>query len=99
MFFYIIPAIILVFLAVVVIRTLAFKSQNTLNEEYDEVSFDKEKAISSLASLVRCKTISRYSHEEEDEAEFQKLEQAGTQHNGDCQEEGVLCRNGTGNAQ
>ena len=73
MFFYIIPAIILVFFAVVVIRTLAFKSQNTLNEEYDEVSFDKEKAISSLASLVCCKTISRYSHEEEDEAEFQKL--------------------------
>ena len=66
-------AALVAFLAVVLIRTLLFVPKENKNKVREEVDFDKDAAISSLAALVRCKTISRYSHDEEDEAEFEKL--------------------------
>ncbi len=66
-------AIIVVFVLVVLVRTLAFqpKAQPALTRE--ELGFDREAAVDALAQLVRCKTISYNDHTLEDEAEFQKL--------------------------
>ena len=70
---YIILGIVAVFLAVVLIRTLAFrpKAQPAISDE--EVSFDKDAAVDALAQLVRCKTISYNDKSLEDDEEFKKL--------------------------
>ena len=69
----VIAALIVVFLAVITVRTLRFtpKPQPRLSQE--EVSFDRDAAVDALAQLVRCKTVSYNDHSLEDEAEFQKL--------------------------
>ena len=69
----IILGIIVAFLAVVLVRTLAFKpkAQPAISEE--KVRFDKDGAVHALAELVKCKTISYYDHSLEDNAEFEKL--------------------------
>ena len=68
-----IAALVVVFLAVVTVRTLRFtpKPQPELSRE--EVRFDRDAAVDALAQLVRCKTVSYNDHSLEDEAEFQKL--------------------------
>ncbi len=73
MFGYLLLAIVLAFLAVVIIRTIRFKPklQPALSDE--EVSFDKDAAVDALAQLVRCKTISYNDRSLEEDAEFQKL--------------------------
>lgn len=69
----VIAALIVVFLAVVTVRTLRFtpKPQPQLSQE--KVSFDRDAAVDALAQLVRCKTVSYNDHSQEDEGEFQKL--------------------------
>ena len=65
--------VILAFVAVIAIRTLRFtpKPQPELSQE--EVTFDKDAAVSALQQLVRCKTVSYNDHSMEDDAEFEKL--------------------------
>ena len=72
-FIYIPLFLVVLFFAVIIIRTIMFKPKKNNKEEAPEVSFDKDAAVSALATLVRCKTVSRYSREEEDDAEFRKL--------------------------
>ena len=69
----VILGIVILFLAVIVIRTLAFrpKAQNTATPE--DVSFDKNRAVTALQQLVQCRTISYNDNTLEDEEEFQKL--------------------------
>ena len=69
----VIAALVVVFLAVVTVRTLRFppKPQPELSRE--EVRFDRDAAVDALAQLVRCKTVSYNDHSLEDESEFQKL--------------------------
>lgn len=65
--------LLVVFLAVIVVRTLRFtpKPQPEISEEvYD---FDKDAAVDALAQLVRCKTVSYNDKTLEDDAEFDKL--------------------------
>lgn len=66
-------AALVAFLAVILIRTLRFTPKMTASQEVLEEKFDKEKAIAALSELVKCKTVSRATHEEEDGAEFEKL--------------------------
>ena len=70
---FIILGIIVAFLAVVLVRTLAFKpkAQPAISEE--KVRFDQDGAVHALAELVKCKTISYYDHSLKDDAEFEKL--------------------------
>ncbi len=70
---FIVLAAILLFLAVVVIRTLNFtpKAQPAVDDEI--IEFDKDRTISALQSLIKCKTISYYDSTLEDDAEFKKL--------------------------
>ncbi|MDO4487669.1 MAG: M20/M25/M40 family metallo-hydrolase [Eubacteriales bacterium] len=73
MFGMIILALVVLFLAVILVRAAMFKPVDSAIQDNDEVKFDKERAIENLQRLVRCKTVSRYNHEEEDDAEFDKL--------------------------
>ncbi len=70
---YIILGIVALLLAVLLIRTVAFrpKAQPPLTGE--AVSFDKDAAVDALQKLVQCKTISYNDRAAEDEAEFRKL--------------------------
>ena len=70
---YIIIGLIALFFAVILIRAAAFnpKPQPPISDE--TVTFDKDAAVSSLAELVKCKTISYNDHTLEDDAEFEKL--------------------------
>jgi len=70
---YIILAIVLVFIIVILARTLAFKPIPEAKKEFEEITFDKDAAINSLAELIKCKTVSNYDHDKEDDAEFEKL--------------------------
>ena len=65
--------ILVLFIAVVLFRTMTFtpKAQPAISNE--EVSFDKDAAVDALAQLVRCKTISYNDKQLEDDAEFDKL--------------------------
>ncbi len=64
---------VILFLAVLLVRTLLFRPQKGVEPTANPVTFDRKKAVESLQALVRCKTVSYYHREEEDEAEFQKL--------------------------
>ena len=66
-------AALVVFLAVVLIRAARFKPPVEKLEAAAEEIFDKDTATYALGELVKCKTVSRYTHEEEDDAEFEKL--------------------------
>ena len=69
----VIALIVLVFLAVVLVRTLRFTPKIQPVTSAEPVEFDREKAISNLAELVKCRTISYSDHSLEDDAEFEKL--------------------------
>jgi len=70
---YILLAIIAVFFAVVLIRTLLFTPKPQPKIDETPVDFDKAAAVDALAQLVRCKTVSYHDHSLEDDAEFEKL--------------------------
>ena len=70
---YAILALVVIFLAVVLIRTAAFKPNPQPEISQEEVTFDKDAAIHNLAELVKCKTISYSDPILEDNAEFEKL--------------------------
>ncbi len=68
-----IAALIALFFAVVIIRTVRFKPKKLSAADETPVNFDRERAANNLAELVRCKTVSRYDSRDEDDAEFDKL--------------------------
>ncbi len=66
-------AAVVLFLAVLLIRTLRFTPKPPVEKlEGDEV-FDKNAAVTNLQQLVRCKTVSYTDPALEDDAEFEKL--------------------------
>ncbi len=73
MFWYIIAAVVVLFLAVILARTFAFKPAAKIPAAFEEIDFDGDTAVNSLAELVRCKTVSNYDPEKEDDREFEKL--------------------------
>ncbi len=73
MILYILLGLVLIFLAVVLIRTLMFKPKAEIETSDEEIIFDKDRSVDNLRRLVTCRTISRYAHEGEDEGEFQRL--------------------------
>lgn len=66
-------ALVLLFAAVVAVRTARFtpKPQPEISDE--EISFDRDAAVDALAQLVRCKTVSYNDSSLEDDREFEKL--------------------------
>ena len=69
----IVLAAVLIFVAVILIRTAKFQPKAQPNLSTETVEFNKDKAVSNLAELVKCKTISCSDHSLEDDAEFEKL--------------------------
>ncbi len=72
-FVYAILAVLVIFIAVILIRAAAFKPLPQKETIREEVRFNGDLAIDALQQLVRCKTVSYYDHTLEDEAEFEKL--------------------------
>ena len=70
---YALIALVVLFIAVILIRTAMFVPKEREKKPLEEINFDKDAAIEALATLVRCKTVSRYNHDEENDAEFEKL--------------------------
>jgi carboxypeptidase PM20D1 len=69
----IIPAAIVIFLAVIIIRALRFTPKPGIATDDEQVSFDSKRAADNLCELIRCKTVSYADHSLEDDAEFEKL--------------------------
>lgn len=70
---YCVLALLVLFLGVIIIRTLAFKPHPQKEIKREEISVDEVAVISALQSLIKCKTVSYHDKSLEDEAEFQKL--------------------------
>ncbi len=70
---YLILAAVVIFFAVILIRTLLFKPTPQPEILNDEVKFDGSESISALQELIKCKTVSYYDSTLEDNAEFDKL--------------------------
>lgn len=69
----ILVAVILVFLAVILIRTAAFKPKAQGAAAPAPVQVDEKKAVSDLQRMIQCKTVSFREQEKEDRAEFDKF--------------------------
>ncbi len=70
---YAILGLIVVFFAVILLRTLSFKPKAQPAVSNTPADFDREAAISALSELVKRKTVSRNDPALEDDVEFQKL--------------------------
>lgn len=70
---WIILALVVVFLAVILIRAAMFKPKDSGKKEFEEVEFDRAAAVNALGELVKCRTVSYNDHSLEDDAEFEKL--------------------------
>lgn len=68
-----IPAALLVFIAVLLIRAVRFRPKAQPAILAGEESFDKDRAIECLRALVRCRTVSFRDTSLEDDAEFDRL--------------------------
>ena len=68
-----IAALLVLFLAVVLIRTANFKPKKNVKVIEEEEAFDGERAVENLRELIRCKTVSYKDHSLEDDGEFEKL--------------------------
>jgi len=66
-------AAIVLFFAVLLIRTLRFTPKPSVELLEGEETFDKQSAVANLQQLVRCKTVSYTNPALEDNAEFEKL--------------------------
>ena len=66
-------AAVLLFIAVLFIRTLRFTPKPSQPLQDGEVIFDKDAAVDNLRQLVRCRTVSYRDAALEDDAEFEKL--------------------------
>ncbi len=70
---YAILGAVVLFFAVVLIRTAMFKPKAQPPISDEEVEFDREKTVQALSALVKCKTISYNDKSMEDDGQFQKL--------------------------
>ena len=70
---YVILGAVAVLLAVLLVRTLAFRPKAQKEAPREEISFDKQAAVDALQKLVQCKTVSYNDVSLEDDGEFRKL--------------------------
>ena len=67
-------ALIILFFAVILIRTLMFKPYPTAKVEKKEIQLNEDKIIADMADKIRCKTVSNRDEALVDRAEFAKFE-------------------------
>ncbi len=66
-------ALVVAFLAVILIRALRFTPRPKSAVEQSEAHVDEQKAVSDLQEMIRCKTVSYYDDAKIDKAEFEKF--------------------------
>ncbi len=66
-------ALVVAFLAIVVIRALRFTPKASAPIAASEADVDEQAAVDHLAEMIRCKTVSYYEDERIDKAEFAKF--------------------------
>ena len=69
----IVGAILALFILLILVRTLLFYPDKVPAKTPEKIEFDREKSVETLQELVRCKTVSNYDTDKEDDAEFKKL--------------------------
>ncbi len=66
--------IVLILVSIPVVRAMRFRPKKQETYPDFSVKCDEEKAVSDLAEMVRCKTVSDTDESKEDEKEFEKFE-------------------------
>ncbi|MEA5049579.1 MAG: M20 family peptidase [Eubacteriales bacterium] len=66
-------ALVVAFLAVILIRALRFTPKTKSAVQQSEARVDEQKAVSDLQEMIRCKTVSYYDDSKIDKAEFEKF--------------------------
>ena len=74
MWLWIIPAVLVIFIAIILIRALMFNPAKNDNKAPYPVFVNGEKASHDLGEMIKCKTISHRDASLDDEAEFEKFE-------------------------
>ena len=69
----ILGALLVTFVAVLLIRTAMFKPKKQAPISAEAIIVDGEKAVADLAQMIRCRTISDKEKENENEEEFDKF--------------------------
>lgn len=69
-----VAAALVLFIAVLVGRAVAFKPKREEPAGEEPVRCDEAKAVFDLAEMIRCKTVSDTDESKEDDAEFEKFE-------------------------
>lgn len=68
-------AALIVFIAVILIRTAMFKPHREETPESISPEFDGEYAVKTLAEMIKCRTVSSREKNNEDEKEFDKFKE------------------------
>ena len=71
---YIILGIVVLFLAVILVRTLMFMPKKETKEIGEAVTLNEEKIVKDMVDMIRCKTVSNRDEGFVDWAEFEKFE-------------------------
>jgi carboxypeptidase PM20D1 len=73
MLWLIIPGIVILFLAVLIVRALAFRPAAQNRPDIPELNIDEQKAVTNLAEMIKCKTVSNRDEALTDKNEFEKF--------------------------
>ena len=72
---WIILLLAIVFVAVILIRTLRFKPEKQEEVDIKPVELNEEKIVQDMVDMIRCKTVSYRDESLVDRAEFVKFEE------------------------
>ena len=72
---YSVLAVLVIFIAVIVIRALLFKPQNLEKIQSEPVSVNEEKIVADMVDMIKCKTVSYRDHSLEAPQEFIKFQE------------------------
>lgn len=71
---YIILGIIVVFLVIIVERTLLFVPEKKEKQETEDITLDRDKVVRDMVAMIRCKTVSNRDESLVEWEEFEKFE-------------------------
>ncbi|MBQ8752818.1 MAG: M20/M25/M40 family metallo-hydrolase, partial [Clostridia bacterium] len=71
----VLAALLVLFLAIILIRTVRFRPRPVSPVADSPVSLDRDKIVSDMADMIRCKTVSNRDESQVDWAEFEKFQQ------------------------
>ena len=67
-------ALVVLFFTVIIARALAFKPKNEGERKCEPVFINNEKAVSDLAEMIKCRTVSDRDKSKEEASEFERFE-------------------------